>query len=81
MKIGQKFHAVDRLGLETEWIFEGVEDGVYQCRAVGATLERCEKDIQTSKGYGIYNDKEYDDYVTIHVKQDWFDNRKFTLLD
>ena len=81
MKIGQKFHAVDRLGLETEWIFEGVEDGVYQSRAIGATLERCEKDIQTSKGYGIYNDKEYDDYVTIHVKQDWFDNRKITLLD
>ena len=26
MKIGQKFHAVDRLGLESEFILEGVED-------------------------------------------------------
>ena len=29
MKIGQKFHAVDRLGLESEFILEWVEDGVF----------------------------------------------------
>ena len=41
MKIGQKFHAVDRIGLESEFILEGVEDGVFQCRAIGDTLKGC----------------------------------------
>ncbi|WP_418703703.1 hypothetical protein [Anaerotignum faecicola] len=81
MRIGQKFHAVDRIGLESEWIFEGVEDGVFQCRAIGDTLKRCERDVEIHKQIGDYEEQDYDYYVTIHVKQDWFDNRKITLLD
>ena len=81
MKIGQKFHAIDRIGLESEWILEGVQDGVYQCRAIGFTLERCEKDVEVHKRIGDYEEQDYDYYVTIHVKQDWFDNRKIILLD
>ena len=49
MKIGQKFHAVDRIGLESEWIFEGVEDGVFQCRAIGDTLKRYKREQEIHK--------------------------------
>ena len=49
MKIGQKFHAVDRIGLESEFSLEGGEDGVFQCRAIGDTLKRCERDVEIHK--------------------------------
>nr|WP_294681311.1 hypothetical protein [uncultured Anaerotignum sp.] len=81
VEVGQKFHAVDRLGLESWWIVEDVADGMYSLRAIGITLKKCQRDIDTFKAYGKYQDSEYDSFVTTRVEQAWMDNRKITIME
>lgn len=81
MNIGQEFKAVDRLGLVSTWILESVgDDGIFKLRATRETLEKCKKDIETFRNYRMYDEKKEETFITICVKQNWFDNRKIELL-
>ena len=51
------------------------------CRSNKNTYKKKKRDVEIHKQIGDYEEQDYDYYVTIHVKQDWFDNRKITLLD
>lgn len=81
MKVGQEFKAVDRLGMVSTWIVESINEDVFCLRATRETLEKCEKDVETYKNYNKFDATKLHTFVTIEVKQEWFDNRKITMLE
>lgn len=81
MKVGQEFKAVDRIGLVSTWIVESIYDDTFVLRATRETLKRCEQDIETYKNYNRFDESKLNTFITICVKQEWFDNRKIEILE
>ena len=81
MKVGQEFKAVDKIGLVSTWIVESTYDDTFVLRATRETLKRCEQDIETYKNYNRFDESKLNTFITICVKQEWFDNRKIEILE
>ena len=79
MKVGQEFKAVDRLGIVSTWIVESINDDTFVLRATGETLKKCEADVETYKNYNKFDETKLHTFITINVKQEWFDNREITI--